>query len=164
MIFQPHRLRLHCHVTCESKKVFSTWRSVSVWHQSMARESIRRHPLSYSYSMYKGTTYTDRTSSAAFQVNTSKQSSEEASSWHATVLPSPRFASKNVIFSPWNANLTSGTPPKNFLCFYKFLPVDPPRNMIGLVLGSNWAGFVVKTWQPLHATCRNVWKRIYEHT
>ncbi len=28
------------------------------------------------------------------------------------------------------------------------LPGNPPRNAIGLVLSSNWAGFVAKTWQP----------------
>ncbi len=38
----------------------------------------------------------------------------------------------------------------------RFLLVDPSQNAIGLVLSSNWAGFVVKTWQPLHVTCGNV--------
>ncbi len=28
------------------------------------------------------------------------------------------------------------------------LPGNPPRNAIGLVLSSNWAGFIAKTWQP----------------
>ncbi len=28
------------------------------------------------------------------------------------------------------------------------LPGNPPRNVIGLVLSSNWVGFVAKTWQP----------------
>ncbi len=28
------------------------------------------------------------------------------------------------------------------------IPRNPPRNAIGLVLSSNWAGFVAKTWQP----------------
>ncbi len=70
---------------------------------------------------------------------------------------------KTWYLAPEMRILTAETP-KNFVCFYTFLPVDPLRNMIGLVLGSNWAGFVVKTWQPLHATRRNVWKRIYERT
>ncbi len=30
----------------------------------------------------------------------------------------------------------------------QFLTGDPPRNVIGLVLSSNWVSFVVKTWQP----------------
>ncbi len=31
------------------------------------------------------------------------------------------------------------------------LPGNPPRNAIELVLSSNWAGFVAKTWQPWSA-------------
>ncbi len=38
---------------------------------------------------------------------------------------------KNVYFTPRNA------------IFMR----NPPRNAIGLVLSSNWVGFVVKTWQ-----------------
>ncbi len=53
-----------CHVTHKSKEVCSTWRPISAWHQSTARESIRRRPLSYSS---RGTlmTHSDRSSSAA---------------------------------------------------------------------------------------------------
>ncbi len=60
------------------------------WHQSMARESIRRRPLSYSS---RGTlmTHTDLSSCAASSP-THLSSSEEASSWHAAMLPSPQFA------------------------------------------------------------------------
>jgi len=56
----------------------------------------------------------------------------------------------NVIFSPWNANFTRGTRQKMWSLSHGmwFLPGDPPWNAIGLVLSSNWAGFVVKTWQP----------------
>ncbi len=55
-----------------------------------------------------------------------------------------------VIFSPWTANFTKVTPPKNMYLppGTQFLLVDPPLNAIGLVLSSNWVGFVVKTWQP----------------
>ncbi len=42
----------------------------------------------------------------------------------------------NVIFSPWNANFTREPPSK---CDWAGF---------GLVLSSNWAGFVAKTWQP----------------
>ncbi len=42
----------------------------------------------------------------------------------------------NVIFSPWNANFTWEPPSK---CDWA---------SFGLVLSSNWAGFVAKTWQP----------------
>ncbi len=86
-------------MTRESKEVCSTWRPIGVWHQSMARESIRRRPLSYS-SRSTLMTHSNRSKQRCFKSNTSKQSSEKASSWHVTVLPSLRFASKNVIFSP----------------------------------------------------------------
>ncbi len=33
----------------------------------------------------------------------------------------------------------------------RFLPGNPPRNRIGLVLSSNWVGFVAKAWQPWSA-------------
>ncbi len=42
----------------------------------------------------------------------------------------------NVIFSPWNANFTGEHPSKCDLASF------------GLVLSSNWANFVAKTWQP----------------
>ncbi len=45
-----------------------------------------------------------------------------------------------MIFSPWNAGMEYLDPGT--------LPGKPPRNAIGLVLSSNWAGFVAKTWQP----------------
>lgn len=42
-----------------------------------------------------------------------------------------------VIFSPWTANFTKVTPPKNMYLppGTQFLLVDPPLNAIGLVLG-----------------------------
>ncbi len=139
-------LRLHCHMTRESKEVCLTWRSIGAWHQSTARESIRL--LSYS-SRSTLTTHNDRSKQRCFKSNTSEQSSEEASSWQDTVMWNLWFAYKDVIFSPWNANLTWGTPPKPLGML--FSPVDTPRNVIGLVLSSNRVAFVVKTWQNLSA-------------
>ncbi len=43
---------------------------------------------------------------------------------------SAQSVAKPQIFRPWN------------------FTGEPPRNAIGLVLSSNWAGFVAKTWQP----------------
>ncbi len=39
------------------------------------------------------------------------------------------------------------------------LPGNPPRNAIGLVLSSNWAGFVAKTWQPWQPLKWETWNR-----
>ncbi len=58
-----------------------------------------------------------------------------------------------VIFSPWNANFTGGSPPKNvyFTPWNAIFTGEPPSKRDGLVLSSNWAGFVAKTWQPWSA-------------
>ncbi len=68
-----------CHVTCKSKEMCSTGRSIGVWYQSTARESIRRGLHSYS-SRSALLTHSDRSKQRCFKSNTSKQSSEEASS------------------------------------------------------------------------------------
>ncbi len=49
--------------------------------------------------------------------------------------PRVEATQNNVIFSPWNANFTG----------------EPPQNAIGLVLSSNWAGFVAKNLATLTA-------------
>ncbi len=81
----------------------------------------------------------------AAQLQVEHKSSKEASSWRVTVLPSTRLASKDEISSP-----------RIIFFFFFFYLADPSRNVIGIVLSSNWVGFVVKTWQPLHATHGNV--------
>ncbi len=45
---------------------------------------------------------------------------------------------------PWEPRQKTCTLPPRM----QFLPRDLSKNAIGLVLSSNWAGFVVKTWQP----------------
>ncbi len=61
----------------------------------------------------------------------------------------------NVIFGPWNATFTRGTPPKNLyftprnIIFFTWgTPLKSNWATFGLVLSSNWAGFAEKTWQP----------------
>ncbi len=68
---------------------------------------------------------------------------------------------KNMIFSHWNVNFTGGSPPKNVYftpleCdFYRETPSNRDWAIFGLFLSSNWAGFVVKTWQPWAVHFRN---------
>ncbi len=84
-ISQLQSLRLYSgHVTRES----NVGRSYDI--QVRREKALGGRPLSYSS---RGTlmTHTDRSSSAALKSNTSKQSSEEASCWHAAMLPSLQF-------------------------------------------------------------------------